>query len=629
MFLDHIYKFDVISFDVFDTLIVRDTDCPHDVFSYMEQSLVEKYGHYYDNFRLKRITAEKLSLKKGGVVSLDEIYQVFYEQYGENDVDLQKLEIQYEKKLTVARVDILEVYLECLRRGKKILIITDMYLLRSTIENILSQNGIYGYTGLYISGESGATKRSGKLYQYVCEEEHLNKKAWIHVGDNFVSDYLQARIFGIQACHIPLRKRVMSQFARNGNKESSFFSKGLASFVSNRAIAIGNPYQKIGYSLYGPFLYGIIRWLERSIKDDRIDTMLLLSRDGFLFQRAYREIMGRRGIKYFLVSRKSLIRPFLATYPTYTLFFQVVIQGFPGSFSIRDFLKKLDVVPCQEMDILIRKYGFTYYSVLEPSKLRDDENFQALYAELLQLLHTENQTALSAFKKYLNQCGIYSGKKIALFDVGWRGSIQFLLEHILGYSIYGYYLFIDSTVFRLSHTKGFLAESYREVYSNSGYTSLLELVFSAPHGSVSGYDLENGIAKVRFSRYEHEDEKEEAGLIALREGALACNRELFSHPIYGQLVLSNQEYVAFLKQAGENPTRWLVKIFDIFCFEDNEKSPLIGGGSVIQGLAHPKMFVRAFMRSSWKIGFLRKYIPLPLGSLFLAIKNAIVFNRMR
>ena len=38
---------------------------------------------------------------------------------------------------------------------------------------------------------------------------------------------------------------------------------------------------------------------------------------------------------------------------------------------------------------------------------------------------------------------------------------------------------------------------------------------------------------------------------------------------------------------------------------------------------HPKKFIHDFIRSSWKIGFLRKYCPLPLGSLFLAVKNKL------
>ena len=186
-----------------------------------------------------------------------------------------------------------------------------------------------------------------------------------------------------------------------------------------------------------------------------------------------------------------------------------------------------------------------------------------------------------------------------------------------------YYLFIDPSAFNLAHTRGFLAEDRQEVRLNSGYTSLLELVFSAPHGSVSGYTVVEGKAKVGFSEYEHGSAFEESKLQLLREGVLSCNRDLFNHRIYGSLTLANSEYVVFLRQAGENPTRFLVDMFDVFHFEDAQTLPLIGGGSTFQMLMHPKRFIHDFIRSSWKIGFLRKYCPLPLGSLFLAVKNKL------
>ena len=132
-----------------------------------------------------------------------------------------------------------------------------------------------------------------------------------------------------------------------------------------------------------------------------------------------------------------------------------------------------------------------------------------------------------------------------------------------------------------------------------------------------------GKAKVGFSEYEHGSAFEESKLQLLREGVLSCNRDLFNHRIYGSLTLANSEYVVFLRQAGENPTRFLVDMFDVFHFEDAQTLPLIGGGSTFQMLMHPKRFIHDFIRSSWKIGFLRKYCPLPLGSLFLAVKNKL------
>ena len=326
------------------------------------------------------------------------------------------------------------------------------------------------------------------------------------------------------------------------------------------------------------------------------------------------------------MSRKSLIRPFLATHPSYHLFFQVVLQSFPRKFSIREFFRKLDIQLDDKMKKLVRKYGYSLETTFNPCDIEHDLAFQRLYVELLQVHESDNLKALKAFKTYLAQCGVHSGQRIGIFDVGWRGSIQFLMERIINQEVYGYYLFIDASVFGLSHTRGFLAENRRDVYAHSGYTSLLELVFSASHGSVSGYTLKHGFAKVRFSDYEHGDDEEEAKLKALREGTLECHRDLFMHNIYGSLAFHPKEYASFLKLAGENPTRYLVDLFDVFHFEDGQILPLIGGDSLIQSFLHPKDFIRKFMRSNWKIGFLRKYSSLPFGAVFLAVKNALIIQ---
>lgn len=624
--MNHIYKYDVVSFDVFDTLIVRDVNQPHDVFSYMERELIEKYGSDFFGFREKRVTAERLALKKKNQVNLDEIYQMYEFQYARSYVDLKQLEIQYEENLTAGRTELLNLYLECVRRGKKIIIITDMYLPRETIENILSKNGVSDYAGLYISGEVGKSKRDGSLYQYVCEQEHIDKKKWIHVGDNFISDYLKARLFGIHAHRVHKVKNITESFTERPAKKKSIFCCGLASFVSNRTSAGYDAYRKIGYCLYGPFFHGVIKWIERNRKKDNIDLMLMMSRDGFLFQQAYRDVMSGRGIKYFLVSRKSLLRPFLATSPPYDMFFKVVIQSFPRSFSIQDFFNKLVIPINDEMKNFIYKYGYTLETAFTPTDLETDIKFQRMYTELLQILSVENLKAFNAFKTYLIQCGVKNGQKIGVFDMGWRGSIQFLLERILGCDIYGYYLFIDPSAFNLAHTRGFLAEDRHAVRLNSGYTSLLELVFSAPHGSVSGYTMVQGKTKVEFSAYEHGSDFEASKLQALREGALTCNKDLFNHRVYSSLFLASDEYAVFLKQAGENPTRSLVDLFDVFHFEDAQTLPLIGGGTRAQIFVHPKRFIYDFLHSSWKIGFLRKYGPFPLGSFFLTIKNKLASN---
>ena len=69
--LDKILDYDIISFDIFDTLIKRDINKPTDVFELIE----EKYN--IKNYKNMRIKAEKTARDNSNCeeVTLDEIYK--------------------------------------------------------------------------------------------------------------------------------------------------------------------------------------------------------------------------------------------------------------------------------------------------------------------------------------------------------------------------------------------------------------------------------------------------------------------------------------------------------------------------------------------------------------------------
>lgn len=70
--LKEIKNYDIVSFDIFDTLLKRNVKEPTDVFSYMEKK------YQINGFREKRIEAEKAARKKknGLEISLEPIIQV-------------------------------------------------------------------------------------------------------------------------------------------------------------------------------------------------------------------------------------------------------------------------------------------------------------------------------------------------------------------------------------------------------------------------------------------------------------------------------------------------------------------------------------------------------------------------
>ena len=74
-----IQSFDIISFDIFDTLIYRCVGNPHNIFFEIEKVLYERYGNDYIGFAQKRIIAERqaISFSDKEEILLNEIYKYF------------------------------------------------------------------------------------------------------------------------------------------------------------------------------------------------------------------------------------------------------------------------------------------------------------------------------------------------------------------------------------------------------------------------------------------------------------------------------------------------------------------------------------------------------------------------
>lgn len=71
-----------------------------------------------------------------------------------------------------ARQEIVQILNYAKNIGKKVILISDMFLTKDIIETMLFQNGIDTWDNLYLSSDIGKRKDSGELYEYV-----LKKKA--------------------------------------------------------------------------------------------------------------------------------------------------------------------------------------------------------------------------------------------------------------------------------------------------------------------------------------------------------------------------------------------------------------------------------------------------------------------
>ena len=118
--------YDVVSFDIFDTLLKRNVLHPTDIFSIMEK----KVSDTVPNFKRNRIDAEKKARlnNKAGEINLEDIYLSFDGLSKEQIKKLIVLEEQIESEYLTINVDMLPFFDYCIKNKKKVLLISDMYL---------------------------------------------------------------------------------------------------------------------------------------------------------------------------------------------------------------------------------------------------------------------------------------------------------------------------------------------------------------------------------------------------------------------------------------------------------------------------------------------------------------------
>ena len=220
-------SFDVISFDVFDTLLTRCCLEPKDVFSQVEKMTRQKG---YANARLKAERRANRRVALGvtrGETSLDEVYS-FIPRF----CDLKDAELECEKSCIRANPEAVELWFRAGELGKRRVIVSDMYLPRQFIEKLLKANGVTGWDGIYVSSEYKARKKTGKLYQIMMKDQGVEPTQVLHIGDNEISDVASANAVGIAAFQY---ERVGDRFLR----ENMFASRYLRPGGFSRRLIIG------------------------------------------------------------------------------------------------------------------------------------------------------------------------------------------------------------------------------------------------------------------------------------------------------------------------------------------------------------------------------------------------------
>ena len=300
---DRLETYDVISFDVFDTLILRKVAEPADVF----YALQEKFD--YPDFRRVRIEAEQQARRKRHAqfgdyeVSFEEIWAEAERMTGIDAALGMRVEFETEIQFAAGNPYFQKVIADLVRRGKRMIVCSDMYLGKERIRELLLHCGYPEFSAYYVSCDYRKSKYDGSLYDVIRRESAARI---IQVGDDPGSDVRQAHRKGFASLHYqnvtkadsPYRTKDMSPLI------GSMYSSIVNGYLHNGTGRFSREFE-FGFIYGGLFAAGYCRFIHSFAEARGIDRILFLSRDGEILMRVYQYLYPEEAQKcrYALWSR--------------------------------------------------------------------------------------------------------------------------------------------------------------------------------------------------------------------------------------------------------------------------------------------------------------------------------------
>lgn len=428
------------SYDIFDTCLTRLCGDPKDIFILMAHKIFGKLcsDTLANDYRYMRVKAEiNATIIHKDSTTLADIYeQLDFTTYtGLSNEQLIALELSTEELNLRPIKSTLDEIVKIHKDGGKIIYISDMYLPSDFLKGILEKFGFWNeFDSIYVSCECGATKNSGKLYDYVRKVEHLNKKKWMHHGDNKISDIQNPKRMGIKSLKIITDFSPIQKFLIGHNWSTTSHTVQLTTGImrsliyENRRSAANIFATDLIAPIYVPFVYCIMK--DASLR--KIKKLFFLARDGYIFYKiaeVFKRYFPGIEINYIYVSRKSLYLPSITEVNRETLQYLLVDTKHSNSK--------------EQVDNLQVKFDDNFFKMLSDGQNPIDVVLNnKKYLKIIENKVAEQRKLLI---QYFEQEGLASyNQESAIVDLRGTRNCQKCISSILeseGYTgVFGYYL---------------------------------------------------------------------------------------------------------------------------------------------------------------------------------------------
>lgn len=298
-------KVKVVSFDIFDTLICRSVVRPFEIF--------ELIGRDFNlpHFAEARIKAEEVARERhlGAEITLNDIYEELSSEF----TCFKEIEIEYELNNCFGYEYGQKLFNLARKLGKKIVLLSDMYLPLSVVLLILKKSGIQIESeNVLVSSELNKTKRDGDLFSYLLHRFSLRSDEVVHIGDNFDADCLVPKKFGINSFHIPsvferciVEAEFLALIRSYAAHRTLETSQILGQFARSKTEKLKKDFwSDFGFIYGGPLVLSYSKLIRNRCKEFGIQQLLFVARDGYIVKKVLSLLDEDLELYYVYANRK-------------------------------------------------------------------------------------------------------------------------------------------------------------------------------------------------------------------------------------------------------------------------------------------------------------------------------------
>ncbi|MFC7407870.1 rhamnan synthesis F family protein [Hydrogenophaga atypica] len=526
----------IVSFDIFDTLFVRPWLTPDSLFAYMDDIAQRRWG-LAGCARLRKEAEQHARLaSSSGDPGMDDIYACMAKLLPNPGLapHIRALEENLELKALQPRQDVLGAARRLKEQGRRMVLVSDMYLPRAFLQQLLQAHQITCFDEIYVSNAVGLRKDRGDMWAELPRRENVAADDWLHVGDNEHSD-LQLPLEAGYRHPVHVMKAADQFFLFNEDaaawiQPQHWQESLLLGLLANRLFVPGLAHQPVtvdvesrglgvhslhdlGYLAFGPVMVAFMAWLMKTSKDDGVTQLLYASREGHLLKQAH-ELIARYlptpDAAYFLCSRRAAVFASIVDEASLEPLLKAHFNG-----TLADFLRlRLGV---DDLAAYTERLGHEQMGA--NCDLPERTTFcRRSLAACLDLLQDAASSERVAYQAYAQE--VMGGQRAALVDIGFSGTIQKALSKFLT-GVSGAYYFVTVEAAAEVEATGQFAKGCFGQYINAfhsdmpiyQYALLSEAILTAPHGQLVRFVMQDGqpvpqfkaggVAQAHFSDIEH------------------------------------------------------------------------------------------------------------------------------